>query len=223
MDIQRDHGGAEINPLSRPRFGFEQESDMEALQADHRENPTPVIGGRSWTRSEIQAPITWEEAAAKAMRQIVRDFDISEWARTPQQSIASLDDQLDELLKNYYNAPLYTPTMLRSRFVDIGRNVLGGWITETQDTIASHVASTLRTLAAKQSDYGHENITKFAIRGVLTRMGDKHARLENLYRKGVRNALFETIEDTWLDLLGYSTIALMLIDDVFNLPLEKDL
>ena len=137
--------------------------------------------------------------------------------------IALLDAHLNDLTENYFNTPLYGRAQLGEAFERIGRTVLGGWIHETNDTIDSHIDVTLKTLASKQHDYGHDNITRWGIRGICVRMADKHARLENLYRRGVRNALFETIEDTWLDLLGYSIIALMLIDETFTLPLERDI
>ena len=74
------------------------------------------------------------------------------------------------------------------------------------------------TLVSKQHDYGHGNINDFGLLGVLVRANDKIARLKNLQGKEAKN---ESLRDTWLDLAGYSVIALMIMDDTFNLDLEK--
>lgn len=97
----------------------------------------------------------------------------------------------------------------------VGRHALNiltitGWRPDKQDMIA--------TLIRKQKDYGPENIARFGNIGLLIRMHDKIARLENIYAKcdGEFNAAVnvnavsdETIIDTLIDIVGYSAIALM--------------
>lgn len=72
-------------------------------------------------------------------------------------------------------------------------------------------------LAAKQHDYGHENIARFGMKGVLVRLSDKIERYDNL--KQHKSPKLETIEDTLRDMVGYSVVALMLHDETFFLKL----
>ena len=76
-----------------------------------------------------------------------------------------------------------------------------------------------RLLCSKQADYGHNNISSFGLIGVAVRLVDKVCRLENLTAKN-SGALNEPLLDTWLDMIGYSVIAEMLVTNTFMLPLE---
>ena len=76
-------------------------------------------------------------------------------------------------------------------------------------------------LIRKQKDYGPKNIMMFGLTGIIVRMYDKIARLENLTQKAegnIRNATNnnsvngETLIDTLIDIIGYSTIGLMITD-----------
>lgn len=82
-------------------------------------------------------------------------------------------------------------------------------------------------LIKKQKDYGPENIMKFGIIGIIVRLFDKVARLNNLLIKsngdfksaiGANSVPGETLVDTLIDIIGYSTIALMILesDDRFG-------
>jgi hypothetical protein len=87
---------------------------------------------------------------------------------------------------------------------------------ETWDT--GHMIS---TLCKKQHDYGHGNILKFGVYGITVRLSDKVERLANLTKKG-NTAQNESTDDTLLDIVGYSVIALMLMDETFTLELGDD-
>jgi len=76
-----------------------------------------------------------------------------------------------------------------------------------------------QTLCRKQHDYGHENINKFGTYGVIVRLSDKVERYANLKNKHAKN---ESVFDTLLDIVGYCVVALMLIDETFNLQLGED-
>lgn len=76
----------------------------------------------------------------------------------------------------------------------------------------------VETLIRKQKDYGPENIARFGDVGLLIRMHDKIARLENILERSnndfntavLINAVSdETIIDTLVDIIGYSAIAIM--------------
>jgi len=74
-------------------------------------------------------------------------------------------------------------------------------------------------IISKQLDYGKENILKFGEYGVLVRTSDKFERLTNLLQKS-QIPKNESIDDTWIDLAGYSVLAKMLRNQTFRLPLE---
>lgn len=64
----------------------------------------------------------------------------------------------------------------------------------------------------KLHDYGTKDIEELGVNGVISRMTDKFARLRNLYdlkERGDTNQL-EPMEDTWMDVIGYATIGLLL-------------
>ena len=76
-------------------------------------------------------------------------------------------------------------------------------------------------LARKQHDYGHKNITKFGMQGVLVRLSDKVERLINLktHKSEAKN---ESLLDTLRDIVGYCVVALMLNDETFTLELGEN-
>lgn len=76
-----------------------------------------------------------------------------------------------------------------------------------------------QTLCSKQHDYGHENINKFGLFGIIVRLSDKIERYANLKNKKAQN---ESVHDTLLDIVGYCVVGLMLIDETFNLQLGED-
>lgn len=76
------------------------------------------------------------------------------------------------------------------------------------------------TLCRKQRDYGHQNIARFGMTGLIIRCHDKIARLENLL---INNTVpgNESIYDTVMDIAGYSAIGIMWARKEFLLPLEE--
>jgi hypothetical protein len=83
-----------------------------------------------------------------------------------------------------------------------------------------------RTVVNKQKDYGPENISKFGMWGIVVRLHDKIARLDNLLskkRSGFNSVNDETVYDTLMDIVGYSTVAIMWTNSWFRLPLDIDL
>lgn len=69
----------------------------------------------------------------------------------------------------------------------------------------------------KQRDYGHKNISRFGRQGLMVRLHDKVARLENLISAS-REPNNESIEDNVLDLVGYACIGMMWEKETFLLP-----
>lgn len=72
------------------------------------------------------------------------------------------------------------------------------------------------TLCKKQHDYGHGNINRFGLMGVAVRLSDKVERYMNLKGREAKN---ESTNDTLIDVVGYCVVALMLLDETFQLPL----
>jgi hypothetical protein len=76
------------------------------------------------------------------------------------------------------------------------------------------------TLCRKQHDYGHENIQRFGRAGLMVRVHDKVARLENLIGNNAKPNN-ESIQDNVMDVIGYSAIGIMLESGTFLLELEQ--
>lgn len=76
----------------------------------------------------------------------------------------------------------------------------------------------LETLCAKQHDYGHNNINRYGLTGLIIRLSDKVERYKNLLGKEARN---ESTHDTLVDIVGYCVVSLMLIDETFQLHLGE--
>ena len=71
------------------------------------------------------------------------------------------------------------------------------------------VLKTCKELAIfKNKQYGVKNLLVFDGLGILTRMNDKMARLDNLFETeeywGLKRDIKETLNDTLLDLINYS-------------------
>jgi len=67
-------------------------------------------------------------------------------------------------------------------------------------------------LISKHRDYGAKNISQSpygVIKGLITRMWDKMARMVNLTRNGDATAENEPLEDSFKDMANYSVIAIM--------------
>lgn len=79
------------------------------------------------------------------------------------------------------------------------------------------------TLVKKHVDYGPFNILRFsepgAPGGLLVRTWDKVARIVNLTERGI-DPENESLRDSFLDLVNYSAIGLMVERDAFRLPLR---
>lgn len=73
-------------------------------------------------------------------------------------------------------------------------------------------------LIKKQHDYGHDNILNFGQIGLAIRICDKVARLYNLADRQDK-AANESVTDTWVDIVGYSVLSIMLDNGTFELPL----
>jgi hypothetical protein len=91
-------------------------------------------------------------------------------------------------------------------------------------------AQMAKLLSYKQHDYGHGNILRFGLKGIVVRLTDKYERLANLQftkdflEDGGTTAplVSETISDTLHDIIGYCVVGLMVLDDTFKLSLGEE-
>lgn len=84
----------------------------------------------------------------------------------------------------------------------------------TEAHLAFLMMRTFELFKRKHRSYGPRNISALGVKGVYVRLNDKMARLKRLVWDGVVNPLMdESEEDTWMDMVNYSLIALLLRDD----------
>lgn len=89
---------------------------------------------------------------------------------------------------------------------------------DTTPTFEESVADIFRAareiLLSKHHDYGPTNISNApggALNGLRVRIHDKTARINNLIDSG-KSAQHESLRDSFLDLMNYAAIALLVID-----------
>jgi len=138
---------------------------------------------------------------------------------------------VDKVWEFSENLPNHSPTSSIRSTIDemIDRFFMGSdqldsanyWLRLGALSVKSHKMDkefVAKTLCEKQNDYGPENIARFMHKGIILRLHDKVARLENLINNGIE-AKNEAIDDTYMDIVGYAVIGLMLLDNSFFYPL----
>ena len=174
------------------------------------------------------APVTtWEAAAYQSATELYSSFHLT------QQRFVNVDyrpaTNLRHAIDEYILSKLYLESSGTSR-VDSHKQYWAALSMNAiamakkifnQDILLTHVVT---TVINKQRDYGHNNIAKFGITGLVIRVHDKVARAENLlmkqdYENAVEN---ESLFDTLMDIVGYSIIAFMWLNETFLYQLEKN-
>lgn len=151
--------------------------------------------------------LTWESAAKRHVNAI---FGASVVMPSGTDNNSAIRIHLDNMITAYFGVEDAKPTV--SEWQTLGHlSVVASGILNEDDTAT--------TLCNKQRDYGPNNIARFGQSGLLLRLHDKVARLENLISHG-RDAHNESLNDTYLDIVGYSAIGLMLLDGSFFYPLS---
>lgn len=150
--------------------------------------------------------VTWDASAQTYVAQVWESA--STYSFIKDGGIDTIRDHLDYMIDNYFNK---TDTPTHREWLKLGVLAVSGCATLDE-------AETYTTLVGKQRDYGPNNIARFGNSGLLLRLHDKVARLENLVANN-REATNESIQDTYLDIVGYSVIGLMLMDGSFFSPM----
>ena len=156
---------------------------------------------------------TWNQASLAALE------DISGHQSTAG-TVEDLRTQLDALIEQSWTPQAGDDRHVHAAWKNIGAAARN--LAQTLDfskKIAFGSAYIHSIVTKKQHDYGHENIARFGRTGLLVRMHDKIARLENLL-ESQRAAENESINDNVFDVIGYSCVAMMWEDGTFLLPLE---
>lgn len=76
----------------------------------------------------------------------------------------------------------------------------------------------LDLLVSKQRDYGNDAISRFGRIGILVRVHDKISRLENLAKRS-SNPNHESVRDSYMDVINYCAIGMMIEAGWFQLEL----
>ena len=186
--------------------------------------------------------MTWEQAAFKAATDIwekhstYQNFTLKPFLDNSQSQIKNLRDIIDY----YITSDLYLQK-IKSNIDNIDKDSFQFKNTEHRFLWCAMAVNAINatnslypdlkikmldvvlTVIRKQKDYGHHNIAMFGITGLVIRIHDKIARAENILSKqNMENAVpGESLYDTFLDIVGYSIIALMWLDNTFMLKLEE--
>lgn len=153
---------------------------------------------------------TWNQASLSALENI---FGLV--IRSKDETASRVRSTLDEFIRSLYDRPGGNERAM-AWFGCIGADAIA---TASSRNITLTVAEVHEILIRKQRDYGPENIRRFGRQGLMIRLHDKVARLENLDGGG-RGPENESIIDTFIDIIGYCAIGIMWERNEFLLPLE---
>ena len=157
---------------------------------------------------------TWDEAARWAL-----DGIFTQVRKKPRADLLQVRSDLDGFIDDLFHAAagVQKATAMWA--------VIGGDAVELsiKRGIPQTIDNVHATLIRKQRDYGHENIRRFGRQGLMVRMHDKVARLENLLSSsdGGVKPNNESIEDNIMDVIGYAAIGMMWESRLFLLPLAE--
>lgn len=181
-----------------------------------------------------QKPTIWEHAAENAanhiwrMHQFYLNYSFNKHLVYIQNDRTEIEN-LRSIIDDYIKSDLYLDKIT----IDDPRDLYNHenlWLAMAFNAIKAiknifnteiNINNIINTVINKQKDYGHNNIAMFAITGLVIRIHDKIARAENILQKeNMENAVpGESLYDTFLDIIGYSIIALMWLEGTFMLPL----
>lgn len=162
---------------------------------------------------------TWNQAAAVAARTIF--FTLYEQGL----KLTDIRVYLDRFIQQSQGG-LLTSRQASMNWANFGAIVLSAGVNEkvfphrTHPSFESYENRLADTIVRKQKDYGPDAITRFGTIGILVRTHDKVARLENLMAKNSVAPENESVQDNYLDLLGYASLGIILESKQFFLPIH---
>lgn len=187
--------------------------------------------------SSNNGKMTWEQAAFSAAEEIwerhnaYKDFNIKPYLLLSSSEIQNLR----KVISDYISSDLYLQKVhCLDGYKDGDRSEHKlMWYAFASNAIRAlknfypkkpaRMVEVVITVINKQKDYGHHNIAMFGITGLVIRIHDKIARAENLLQKeNMQNAVAgESLYDTFLDIIGYSIIAIMWLNNTFMYELGE--
>lgn len=84
-------------------------------------------------------------------------------------------------------------------------------IADRRKHVNIHVVA--RLLARKRVDYGCNNIVEFGQIGIAIRAMDKYHRIVNITKRDGETAVGESIDDAYVDIIGYCAVAYLYASD----------
>lgn len=87
-----------------------------------------------------------------------------------------------------------------------------------ENKLGKDTPNIVELVCQKQHDYGHGNINNFGVIGIGIRLCDKIARIKNLENQPKPKN--ESLIDSYVDIVGYAMIAIMLEEESFQLQLK---
>jgi len=181
--------------------------------------------------------MTWEQAAFSAAEELwdrhntYKDFNIKPYLVPSNPEITNLRN----IIADYISSDLYLQKVdcLEGRSNGDRSEHKLMWYAFASNAIraikvlypknSARMIEVVITVINKQKDYGHHNIAMFGITGLVIRIHDKIARAENILQKeNMQNAVpGESLYDTFLDIIGYSIIAIMWLNNTFMYELGE--
>jgi hypothetical protein len=172
-----------------------------------------------WVYGKKKPPTTWDDAARRAVFQIF-NHSFNTWDR-----LSDVREYLDYLIDEIgpESKKEISGDVAAEYWAILGRTAAVvaeklNIFKEIDEELAGHVEDISKILVRKQRDYGHHNIARFGRAGLLVRMHDKVARLENLLQNET-NPENESVVDNFIDVIGYASIGIMWERNWFLLPL----
>lgn len=157
---------------------------------------------------KIKLSQTWEQSAMKWVNHIAHDYIMPKYNRH--------DDMMRVIRDEIVHYHFYDDT---SGMEEAFKELASIAVSELRAREIWDTGFMTSLLCRKQHDYGPTNVNLFGLYGVIVRLSDKIERLANLRN---RKAVNESIDDTLMDVVGYCVVALMCLDQTFQLPLGDD-
>lgn len=164
-----------------------------------------VMSANTTIRKHIRLADTWEQSASQWVGYLSESKTID--PLNPQDLFDYRDAMVDYIKLE--------PQHIEHLFILVAQRTIA--LLRTMEIWDS--GEMVSVLCSKQHDYGHGNINRFGLTGVVVRLSDKVERYANLIGRQAQN---ESTTDTLIDIVGYCVIALMLLDETFQLDLGDD-
>lgn len=173
--------------------------------------------------TDFPQPKNWQSAASLTLDSV---FDLARVEFSSEKidvdtCMTELIKQFEDVVDEVFNDDGYELDGPLERMYDIAAYALTAYAQISGTTRSMAINHIFNTLVDKQKMYGPKNVARFGLKGIVVRLNDKVERLVNL-KQHQGPVLFEPEKDTWLDIVGYSVIAIMWINDWFLLPMKMD-